>query len=178
ASVFVLYAGPFLLLLMLAKLFRPKQTFDFWILHTVGLLQVALACVLATEALFGLLLFTYLTCLLWSLTLFYLHREHEHAEGRARLRAERGKNASARMSSLRPRFLAPGRAFRWALCVALLAFLLFLVLPRAGEGTWDPFTLTKGEAAMSVGYSHGINLNRSGRVRLSDAVAFGVYVQD
>src|SRR4029077_10096049 len=74
-SVVVLpYLGPVLMVLMLAIMFRSKQVHDFWWLHTVGLLEVALACVLAAEPLFGVLLFAYLTCALWSLSLYYLHR--------------------------------------------------------------------------------------------------------
>lgn len=178
ASVLMLYSGPLLLLVMLAKLFRPKQTIDFWVLHTVGMLEVTLACVMATEALFGFLLFVYLTCLLWSLALFYLHREYELAEGRERVRAARGERSTARLSSLRTRVLAPGQACCWAGCVAVVAFAMFLVLPRVGEGNWDPFTLSRGEGSLATGYSHGIDLHRTGRVQVSDEIAFEVYAQD
>lgn len=172
------YLGPVLLVVMLAKLFRPKQTLDFWGLHGVGLLEVTLACVMATEALFGVLLFLYLMCVLWSLALFYLHREQQRAEGRERVRAAHGLRATARLSALRRGVLSPLRSLRWALTVGGLAFLLFLLLPRGGESTWDPFTLSKADGTLSTGYTQGINLNRTGKVQLSDAVAFEVYVED
>src|SRR5712692_8362534 len=69
------YIGPVLICLLLAKLFRPKQVNDFWLLHTVGLMEVILACVLASEPLFALLLFIYLICAVWSLSLFHAYRD-------------------------------------------------------------------------------------------------------
>jgi transglutaminase-like putative cysteine protease len=77
------YGGPVLMVLMLAKLFRPKQINDFWVLHSIGLMQVALGCILAGEPEFSAWLFAYLACVLWSLMLFYLCRELRRANPQA-----------------------------------------------------------------------------------------------
>jgi transglutaminase-like putative cysteine protease len=69
------YGGPVLMVLMLAKLFRPKKLSDYWVLHIIGLMQVALACILASEPVFSLFLIAYLVCALWSLMLFFQYRE-------------------------------------------------------------------------------------------------------
>ena len=75
ASMMLLpYLGMFLLVLMLAKLFRPKRTFDYWFLHGMAFMSVALSCTLDNDFLFGLLLVPYLLCAVWSMGLFYLYR--------------------------------------------------------------------------------------------------------
>src|SRR5947208_4647382 len=68
------YLGPLLMILVPAKLFRPKHDGDFWALHGIGLMAVALGSAMAGDLLFGVLLITYLACAMWSLTLFYLVR--------------------------------------------------------------------------------------------------------
>lgn len=67
--------GPLLGILLLAKLFRPKRAPDYWWLHGLALIQVALACVLGRNAFLGVLLLGYLVTGVWSLLLFYQHRE-------------------------------------------------------------------------------------------------------
>src|SRR5262245_52943711 len=53
-TALVPHIGPMMLALMLVKLFRPRLPADFWVLQGMGLLQVALACVLAADPRFGL----------------------------------------------------------------------------------------------------------------------------
>lgn len=160
------YLGPVLMVLMLAIMFRSKQVHDFWWLHTVGLLEVTLACVLASDPFFGILLFVYLTCALWSLSLYYLHREHRRAERPGRAGRERPPAPAGVF----------GSSCRWALGVSALAGLLFLIVPRISDAQWDPFTLTP--TGLSTGYSDGLDLNHSGQVQVSDRVAFEVTAQD
>src|SRR5204862_4047422 len=68
------FLGPFLMILLPAKLFRPKQIADYWGVHFIGLVCVALACTLADDALFAAFLAAYVVCLTWSLALFLQHR--------------------------------------------------------------------------------------------------------
>src|SRR5581483_6489724 len=63
------YLGPLLMILVPAKLFRPKHNGDFWALQGIGLIAVALGCALAGDTVFGALLFAYLVSVIWSLTL-------------------------------------------------------------------------------------------------------------
>jgi hypothetical protein len=158
------YIGPVLICLLLAKLFRPKQINDFWLLHTVGLMEVILACVLASEPLFGLLLFAYLICAVWSLSLFHAYRE--------RLRSGEEVKAAA---TARPHGLA--RAALWSTLLALIALPIFLLTPKLGESAWSPFLLNRVGPA-EVGYSDAMDLNRTGRLRPSDEVAFEVEARD
>src|SRR5713101_987186 len=74
-AVFLPYLGPLLMVLVLVKLFRPKGIRDYWYLHIVSLIEVAVASVLVVEAPFGLWLFAYLVCAFWSMAIFCMHRE-------------------------------------------------------------------------------------------------------
>jgi hypothetical protein len=154
------YLGPVLVCLLLAKLFRPKQINDFWQLHAVGLMEVILACVLAVEPFFGLLLFAYLVCGLWSLLLFYRYREHDRACA---------TNAPPR----RPGLSAFWQATLWAPAVGGVALGLFLLTPPLTSGHWNPYTLNHA-GPLSTGFTDTMDLNRTGHLRLSDEVAFEV----
>src|SRR4051812_13135512 len=50
------FLGPLLMVLVPAKLFRPKHVGDIWSLHGIGLIAVALGCALAGDSFFGVLL--------------------------------------------------------------------------------------------------------------------------
>ena len=68
------HLGPLLLVLLAVKLFRPKQLADAWVIQTIGLMLVTLACVLAGDPLFTLLLVGYFASLVWCLAIFHLYR--------------------------------------------------------------------------------------------------------
>src|SRR5207245_2015460 len=53
------YLGPPVLILIPSKLLRPKHHGDYWGFIGIGLMAVALACSLAADGLFGLLLLAY-----------------------------------------------------------------------------------------------------------------------
>src|SRR5262249_53854686 len=48
--------GPLLMILIPAKLFRPKHAGDFWGLIGIGMMAVALACAMAGDGVFGFLM--------------------------------------------------------------------------------------------------------------------------
>src|SRR5437773_7493611 len=81
------YLGPLLMVLMMVKLFRPKQAGDFWMLHAIGLMEVGLGCVLAHDLAFGGLLVIYLLSVTWCLTLFSLRREEDAGAAARRITA-------------------------------------------------------------------------------------------
>jgi len=170
------YLGPLLMILIPAKLFRPKHDGDLWGLHGIGLIAVALGCALAGDPIFGALLVLYLVCLMWSLTLFYYYREQKATSGPA------GMNPDPQQPFTRLRWTEPPRAFgqsgRWAGIVIGLAILVFLATPRSGDARWQ---LTLHGGRMQTGYSDerpGIDLNHSGTVSLNQEVVFTVYVYD
>ena len=69
------YLGPLLMLLLPAKMLRPKTPTDFWWAQLIGLACVGLSCVLADDPIFGVLLLAYLVAGLWCLSLFLLYRQ-------------------------------------------------------------------------------------------------------
>jgi hypothetical protein len=189
--------GPLLMLLLLIKLFRPKQEHDYWLLQTIGFLEVALACVLAGEALFGILLFAYMLCGLWSLGLFQLARLRgrfplEPAPSqKSEVRGQRSDEGPSLTSDLRPltsdlgplrvpwRWIGLARATRWAVAAAALGLVLFLLAPRQADTIWDASILTSSSVGpIEVGAGADMDLNRTGTVRMSEDVAFEVQVTD
>ncbi len=164
------HMGPLLMLLLLVKLYRPKKMNDYWLLQTIGFLQVALACVLSGEALFGLLLLGYLVAGLWCLSLLQLHGAAEAAGA--------GRPPAAR-AAVPWRLLGLARAGRWALAVALLGGLTFLLIPRPGNTYWDTNRLTAAAVQrLTTGYSEEVDLNRVGTVTSNDEPAFEVRATD
>lgn len=156
------FIGPVLICLVLVKLFRPKQVNDFWLLHTVGLMEVILACVLASEPLFGVLLLAYVIGAVWSLSLFQVYRERLRAGGDVALPAPGRRLAGTVFSSL---------------ALAVLALPLFLLTPKLGETAWSPFSLNRTGPAV-VAYADSMDLNRVGRLRPTDQEAFKVEARD
>ncbi|GIW79281.1 MAG: hypothetical protein KatS3mg105_1088 [Gemmatales bacterium] len=154
-SLFLPYLGPVLMLLMVAKCSRLKSVADYWWLYLISLMEVVLASVFAVEALYSVLLFSYLVLALWSLSLFYLQRTQRIDRQRTHTR--------------QPMLF---RSCIWALGTIFGAAILLIVLPRT-DSQWDPYTLTTRHRLVS-GYSEGMDLNRSGRLYLSSQPAFEI----
>lgn len=188
------HLGPLLLVLLVVKLFRPKQLADFWIIQTIGLMLVTLACVLAGDALFMALLLLYLASLLWCLALFHLYRAR-HPAGTAPLfvpndastgppigkpaHLPSGPALRGDAAALPWRFLGAGKVARWLTAVLVIGLPLFVLMPRSGNVQWLPQKLSSGATA-GVNYTvdSGINVNRVGTVELSPDPAFYVKVTD
>jgi transglutaminase-like putative cysteine protease len=161
------YVGPLLLLLLLVKLFRPQQARDFWLLQGIGLLQVALACVLTMDLVFVGLVLAYLACALWCLTRFHLQ----------------SSSTVDSDSSIRNLPRSPLLVSLTSLLVAAVpAVLLFLILPRVGQGNWEPFAMIGGgrgfNASIQTGAAEQIDLNRTGTVEVNEEVALTVTATD
>ena len=165
------YIGPLLIGLLVVKLFRPRTPRDFWLMQGVGALQVALACVLATNPqsglLFGVLLVAYVAFTLGCLALRHFQEEQNKEPARP---ADRLPFA----------FRMAPFCLLWTLAVTALATPLFLLTPRIDAPSWDSSALAvagpHGEAGSRVGYSQTIDLNRGGDVRLGGEVVFRVNV--
>lgn len=155
------HLGALLIVLMVVKLFRPKQIGDYWWLHAIGFMAVALACVLDSDALFGILFCGYLACTIWSLSLFHLHR------GQLR-------NAAREPIAVPWPMLGLRLTARRALLMAVTGLFLFLVTPRLVSTPWppNPFRIQTGLAET------GIDLNRTGTIQLNTEVAFEVEARD
>lgn len=152
------HLGALLIVLMVVKLFRSKKVGDFWWLYAIAFMAVALACVLDSEAWFGILLVGYLACGIWSLSLFYLYRGLPAAEA-----------VAVPWPALGLRL-----AVRRALLVAGIGFALFLITPRLVSTPWpgNPLRMQTGLA------EPGIDLNRTGTIQLNTEVAFSLEARD
>lgn len=160
-EVAVPYIGPILMATMLGMFFCRKTNRTFWGLHIIGFSEVGLACVLASEPLFGLLFIGYVVCAVWSLMLFYLYR-HQALVG----------EADAQSPPVPP----PWRPCRWAAAVTVFSFVLFLATPQFGELHWDPFRLSQVKV-LETGFANSIDLNRTGQLKFSNDTAFEVLAQ-
>src|SRR5262245_35130008 len=151
------YLGPILMALTLARLFRPQHREDFWVLQGLGLLQVGLGCVLASDTLFGVFLLAYLVTALCSLAAH--ERDSQGGEG----------------DNPAPRRGWVSFAVRWALALGLLTWPLFLATPRVDGPEWQPLTRFRVEPARQqeaiVGFSDEINLNSASRLTPDYSVA-------
>jgi hypothetical protein len=159
------YLGPLLMILIPAKLFRPKHVGDLWSMHGIGLMAVALGCAMAGDMLFGVLLLAYLVSAMWSLTLFYFYRVEQAA----------GAVGRGRRPADPPRTLR--EAGRWTVPLAGVALTLFLLTPRSSDARWE---MAVPGSRMQTGYSDdkaGIDLNGSGTLRVNHDVAFEVYAE-
>lgn len=168
------YLGPLLTVLLVAKLFRPKRVPDVWVLQGMGLLQVALGCVLANDQVFGAILIGYLACVLWFLASFHARREQ------ADVPTPELPAAPAHVGQVRQD--GPQPVGRWTLAVALAGGLLFLMIPRFGSTQWHPLGQLHGRpgdgVVVQMGHSDTIDLSRTGSLLVNDEVALTVTATD
>ena len=159
------YLGPLLMVLIPAKMVRPKHEGDWWAMQGVGLAGAALASAMAEDATFGVLLAIYALCAAWAVTLFFVHRSAgwlAPVPGVAPVARARGVGAAR----------AVGRAAAGWAAVALLAALpAFFLTPRSQSNRWS-FV----RPGLETGYSgqESIDLNRVGDLQTSRDVAFKV----
>lgn len=182
------YLGPVLVMLLLVKLFRTKRVVDFWPLQTIGLAMVTLACVLAGEPFFGVLLFMYLVFLLWSMAQYYEVNQQVHLRGGNASRtplfadtAEAAGTDSFRPRAPRARWHGILTAGRWSAVVGVLGVLMFLALPRQENLQWMPHRLTisaKGMLRTGLSLEGGIDLHHVGELEVSDDPAFEILAFD
>jgi transglutaminase-like putative cysteine protease len=163
------FGGPVLMLVMVAKLFRPKRVSDYWALHVVGLIEVALGCILAGEPAFGFWLGAYLACGLWSLSLFWLYRQ-----------ALGDRGGAPRPGPGPWRAGGVWFALRLALAVGGAGLFLFLLTPRHGNERWNLLNPSPPAGQMETGFSQNknIDLTPTGPVKVSEEVALEVFVAD
>ncbi len=189
-TALVPHFGPIVMALLLVKLFRPRVAGDFWVLQGLGLLQVALACVLAGDPRFGLFLTAYFGCGLTALALHHLtNRAACDVRGATLKTAETVSAISDSLRTPHSALRTPHSALRtprgpflrrpllWTPVVALLACALYLATPRGGWPSWNPLTrfgIRGGQVRAQTGYSEEINLNRTGELELDDEAAFSV----
>ncbi|HJZ93089.1 MAG TPA: transglutaminase domain-containing protein [Gemmataceae bacterium] len=157
------YLAPVLMVLIPAKMLRPKHVGDYWAMHGLGLLAMALACAMASEGAFILVFAAYATAFVWSLSTFHLYRELGEEL------ATTGRLAGGRWRAARP-------AVMWAAVAGAVAVPLFWATPRTGV-QWELGLIHRGRA--STGLADGpVDLNHTGTVDVNREKAFEVFVED
>jgi hypothetical protein len=155
------FLGPMLMLLMPAKLLRPKTHADYWGLHGVGLVCVGLGCVMADDSTFGGLLVLYLLFGVWSLVMFYQYREQQAS----------GPPAPSR------RLPRPIQIFAWIGPMILVAIAAFFCTPRSGNN-WQLGGESRRQMVTGLSEDPNIDLNITGTMQLSRDIAFEAYAED
>ncbi|HET6575188.1 MAG TPA: transglutaminaseTgpA domain-containing protein [Fimbriiglobus sp.] len=162
------YLGPLLMVLMPAKLFRPKHVGDWWTLQGMALAGVGLASSMAEDAVFGLLLGLYAVAGVMTLTLFYYRRSAgvlpplPHTDsGPPPDVVAAGVGRSGRLA---------GRALGWLALALVIGLPAFFLTPRSEAPRWN--FGKAGEVGLSA--EHLSDLTRTGDLTTSRAVAFHV----
>jgi transglutaminase-like putative cysteine protease len=155
------YLAPVLMILIPAKMYRPKHAGDYWTMHGLALLAMAMACALAQDGAFAVVFAAFAAAFIWSLAGFSLYREA------GPVAAERPM-AGGRWRALKP-------AVGWAMLAGGAAIPLFWITPRTGS-QWELGLNTRGKV---TGVSDGpVDLNATGTVAINRERAFEVYVED
>jgi transglutaminase-like putative cysteine protease len=181
-TVFLPYLGPLLMVLLLVKLFRPKGIRDYWYLHIIGLIQVAVSCVLVVEPQFGLWLLAYTVCAFWSLAIFYWHRENAKTTSQySKIEVRDARSGVSTCSSTKVipwrRLGIPGALCRTGI-VAVFAMILFLITPQNGTTEGISEILSRSSRGQT-GFAPGVmDLNVTGRLEVDDSEAFEVYAEN
>lgn len=194
------FLAPLIMVLMPAKLFRPKHVGDWWTMHGVGLATVGLAAALTEDSGFVVLLGLYAVAGVWSLTLFYLRRAAGLIPpvppatptpglfdvgswfpwalgGKAAPPVVAGPPPGKDPPSAGTRFGRPHvrKALVWIGLTGLVSLPVFFLTPRSTASR-----LNLGRSRYEVGLSPdaAVDLSRTGRLAESAEPAFDVTVTD
>lgn len=195
---------PYLVALMMvlvpAKLFRPKHVGDWWALQGLGLSMVAVGGAMTDDGLYMGLMTVYAVVGVWSLALFYIRRVSGHVAPPPPF-----EPVSGLRSIFSPQTYLPGwffvarsrptvaepfagvgkptpterlgrshffRAVRWVLGAAVVTLPLFFLTPRTEGLRWELF-----HARMETGITKStIDLSRTGELHPNPKPAFTVTV--
>ena len=155
------YLAAVLMILIPAKMYRPKHSGDYWAMHGLALLAMAMACALAQDGTFALVFAAFAVAFVWSLAGFHLYREAGPGAADRPL-------AGGRWRALKPAAL-------WAALTGVVAVPLFWATPRTGSH-WELGMNSRGRV---TGASDGpVDLNTTGPVAVNQERAFEVYAED
>jgi len=149
------YVGPFLMVLIPAKLLRPKHLGDWWTMQGIGLAAIALGASMSETGPFAAILSVYMVSAMWSISLLYL-----------RSAAGQIPPMPTKIAPPEPMLNAPERAFHvWPLArfiagslafCSIVGIAAFLLVPRATAEKWS-FGKARMETGFTLENSHDIN---------------------
>jgi transglutaminase-like putative cysteine protease len=138
------FLGPVFMVLIPAKLLRPKHVGDWWAMHGVGFAAVCLACVMEDDSTLAILVTAYLAVGVWSLMLFYFRRGCGAVPPIPRTGLAQATEPVARVVSAadappRSRFggIRARRPASYLFAAAAAGFLLFILTPRTDTPHWS-----------------------------------------
>ncbi|MGL6073461.1 MAG: DUF3488 and transglutaminase-like domain-containing protein [Fimbriiglobus sp.] len=172
------YLGPILMVLMPAKLFRPKHTGDWWAMQGIALANAALGCAIEDDTTFAILVGMYGVVAIWSLSLFYYLRV-------GGVLPPVPKDTLAPVptilaSRIQVEQLNFGREFffrslGWIAVASMISVPLFFLTPRSNAPQWK-----FGTQRLETGLSDGqfVDLNRAGDLNVNREVVLEFQVTD
>ena len=169
------YLGPLLMILMPAKLFRPKHVGDWWAMQGIALAGACLASAMADDEIFGLLLGFYAVAGVASLALFYYRRTANTLPPVPNTDAGPPTEIVSSFGGASP---ASGRSIvrrvvGWLGVAALVALPLFFLTPRSQSPKWS-----FGKGRLETGFTgdQSVDLTRTGTLEINREIAFHVDV--
>ena len=168
------YLGPLLMILMPAKLFRPKHTGDWWAMQGIGLAAAGLAAAIEDDAVFVVLLGLYAVAGVWSLSLFFYLRVGGLLP--AVPRTDPGPTPTILASHVQVERVQFGGQFFgqtlvWVAVAVLLALPLFFLTPRSNAPPWQ-FGRTRLETGMTT--DQAVDLNKAGDLQVNREIVYEV----
>ena len=155
------------MILIPAKLFRPKHHGDFWAIQGIGLLAVTLACAMANDYLCSAHDCVHRVLLLGKPCAFLLvPRTSIGRSGRAGAVYDVERSWQLVRTNM-----------RWWLLIVGIALFAFFLTPRPTERKAAIFLHVRTK--MEIGISEGsVDLNRTGSLEQNNEIAFKVYADD
>lgn len=143
------YLSPVLMILIPAKMLRPKHVGDYWTMFGLAVMSMGLACTMASDLSFGFFLFGWLILFVWSLALFFLCREIVWPN-------------NFPTALIESRWTLLSASLRWVMSFGLLGLGIFLLTPRPTESRWALTSRSLGRIDIGLSNDNTIDLNRTG----------------
>jgi transglutaminase-like putative cysteine protease len=185
AVLLIPHLGPALMALLVVRMFRPPALIDFWLFQGLGLLQVALGCVLASGMLFAISLVAYLFVAGCAVACHERHVQGRSGQALVTKDGEEAPNPST-MLLLPRRDESRGASWlmfglRWSPAVIVPVGVLYVLTPRIEGPEWDPlarFGVNPPNISMQTGFADELDMTRTGRVENDTSPAFSVRVEN
>ena len=168
------YMGPLVMILIPAKLFRPKHVGDWWTMQGIGLATVVLASSMTDDPFFLVLVALYALGAVWSLTLFFSNRSAGAIPGLPGHLEVRPQLAGTSATTDGERGMWKQALF-WLAAAGLVAFPIFFLSPRSTGERWA-FTKTRIETGYNPENTH--DMSKIGDLETNAEVAFEVRATD